>query len=375
MKLIDRYIARQYLTNILALLAILFSFVVTIDASINIDEFWEAAGEPTADGEEPGLVRRVTLTALWIAHLWWPRLLQLFNMMLGIVLVGAMGFTCVQLVRHRETVAVLASGLSLRRVAAPILGVSLFMVGLAAVNQEAVLPRVAKLLTREHRDLGTREATAGPIPLATGNQGQLLIYAARFDADRAVLEDALFIQRDPAGPGTLHITTELATWDTTALAWTAESASVEDLISPENSSAGEPVSIETDLDPTALTVLQYAGFSQNLSFRQIGRLLNQTRGGDANVRERLQRNRFGRIAMALSNLLIIVIALPFFLTRMPGNSLTGSLRGAPVAVACIIGATLGTSAPVPGVPAVVSVFLPVLVLAPLAIAVAISPKT
>lgn len=375
MKLIDRYIARQYLINIAALLAILFSFVVTIDASINIDEFWEAAGEPTADGEAPGLVRRVTLTGLWIAHLWWPRLLQLFNMMLGIVLVGAMGFTCVQLVRHRETVAVLASGLSLRRIAAPIIVVSALMVGLAAINQEAVLPSVAKLLTREHRDLGARQSVAGPIPLATGNQGRLLVYAGVFDADTAVLQDALFIERDGDGVGTRHITTGRATWNPDSRAWAAESATIEDLVDPAASAADVAVEITTDLDPTALTVLQYAGFSQNLSFRQIGTLLNQTRGGDANVRDRLQRNRFGRIAMAMSNMLIVVITLPFFLTRMPGNSLTGSLRGAPVAVACIIAATLGTSAPVPGVPAVVSVFLPVLVFAPLAVAVAISPKT
>ena len=374
MKLIDRYIARQYLINIAALLAILFSFVVTIDASINIDEFWEAAGETTT-GEEPGLVRRVTLTALWIAHLWWPRLLQLFNMMLGIVLVGAMGFTCVQLVRHRETVAVLASGLSLRRVALPIIAVSGMMVGLAAINQEFVLPKVAKLLTREHRDLGTRDTAAGPIPLATGNQGRLLIYATEFNADRASLEGALFIERDDNGVGIRHITTEHATWNPDANAWAAEAADIENLADPTASSAAVPVEIKTDLDPTALTVLQYAGFSQNLSFRQIGRLLDQTRGGDTNVRDRLQRNRFGRISLAICNLLVIIITLPFFLTRMPGNSLGGSLRGAPVAIACIVGMTLGTSAPVPGVPPIVSVFLPVLVLAPLAVAAATNPKT
>ncbi|MEO1585263.1 MAG: LptF/LptG family permease [Planctomycetota bacterium] len=372
MKLIDRYIARQYLINIAALLAILFSFVVTIDASINIDEFWEAAGE-TESGEPPGLVRRVTLTALWIAHLWWPRLLQLFNMMLGIVLVGAMGFTCVQLVRHRETVAVLASGLSLRRIAMPIIVVSALMVGLAAVNQEAVLPRVAKLLTREHRDLGIDQASAGPIPLATGNQGRLLIYAKEFDADNAVLTEPLFIERDDRGVGLRHITADRATW--TGDAWLASAASIDDIEAPEASAASVEVTIATDLDPTALTVLQYAGFSQNLSFRQIGRLLDQTEGGDPNVRDRLQRNRFGRVALAASNMLIVIVAMPFFLTRMPGQSLSGSLRGAPIAVVGIIGATLGANAPIPGVPAFVSVFIPVLVLAPLAVAVALNPKT
>ena len=374
MKILDRYIARQYLVNILALLTILFSFVVTIDASINIDRFWDLAGETgAADGEDSiGFIRQATLTVLLIADLWWPRLLQLFNLMLGVVLVGAMGFTCTQMVRHRETVAVLASGQSLRRVARPILLVSFGMVLLAQINQEAVLPRLAPLLTREHDDAGKRDLGAGSIPLARDNRNRLL-YARQFDASQGTLEGFLFIERSETGVGARHISGASARWDGSA--WVADEATIEILQGEDASQVGVPVRIETDLDPTALTVIQYAGFSQNLSWNQIGTLLEQTRGGDEAVREKLQRNRYGRVSLAITNLLTLVIAMPFFLTRMPGNTLASSLRGAPVAVAAIVGGTLGATAPVPGVPALVSVFIPVLVLAPLAVAVALNPKT
>ena len=113
MPLLDRSIAREYLINALTLLVVLLSFIVAIDVSLNIGRFAKAAEEVASQGGEPaGLIRRGLVTVWLIGDFWWPKLLQLYNYLLGIVLVGAMGFTCVQLVRHRETVAVLASGLT-----------------------------------------------------------------------------------------------------------------------------------------------------------------------------------------------------------------------------------------------------------------------
>ena len=138
MKLLDRYVAQQYLFNVLALFVILFSFVVTIDVAINIDRFIRNA-DRVAGGDAGGTLRRLTLAALLIADLWWPKLLQLYNFMLGLVLIGAMGFTVTQLVRHRELVAMLAGGQSLTRLFKPILIVAAAMTTLQVINQEFVL--------------------------------------------------------------------------------------------------------------------------------------------------------------------------------------------------------------------------------------------
>src|SRR5947207_593492 len=102
MNTLDRYIARQYLFNVLALLVVLFSFVVAVDVSLNADKFIEAVNriDPHAGG-----IRKAALVALGVLDMWWPKLLQLFNYLVGLVLVAAMGFTFTQLVRNRELVA------------------------------------------------------------------------------------------------------------------------------------------------------------------------------------------------------------------------------------------------------------------------------
>ena len=102
-----------------------------------------------------------------------PRLVRLMEprrslrwpILLGVVLIGGMGFTCAQLVRHRELVAVLASGVSLRRIARPILIVAIMLIGLQALNQELVLPRIAPLLTRDHGEAGKRGLGADRVKL------------------------------------------------------------------------------------------------------------------------------------------------------------------------------------------------------------------
>lgn len=372
MRILDRYIARQYALNILALYAILFAFVVTIDVAINLDWFWRLAGRREGTEAEPGVVRQFIVTVLLVADFWWPKLLSLFNTMLGLVLAGAMGFTCTQMVRHRELVAVLASGQSLRRVAAPILGVALAMTALASLNQELVLPRLAPLLAREHDQAGMRTAGLSSVNFVRDARGSWL-YAKQFDPSTGTLTDFEFIPCDERGLATQRIHGKAATWDGSA--WVSESATVEPVGGRGPTSTDQPVRIETDLDPVALVVRQYASYSQNLGWSQLGQLLTQTGEGDQKVRDRLQRTRFGRISVALTNLISLVLVMPFFLVRAPVSMLRHALRGTPVAVIALIGGTVGATAPIAGVSPVVSVFIPVLVLLPLAVAVAISPRT
>src|SRR4030095_16197065 len=109
-------------------------------------------------------LRQVVIMRLLGADIWWPRLLSLFNFLLGMVLVAAMGFTCSQLVRNRELVAVLTAGKSLYRVAMPIVAVALGMTAVQGLNQELVIPRVAPLLLRDQGDAGKRNLGQSRVP-------------------------------------------------------------------------------------------------------------------------------------------------------------------------------------------------------------------
>jgi lipopolysaccharide export system permease protein len=370
MKTLDRYIIRQFLFNVVALLVILFCFVVTIDIALNIDRFLRAADQISRAGGQPveGL-GRVAFACLLALDWWWPRLLMLFNFLLGTVMVGAMGFTFSQMARHRELVAVLAGGLSLHRVGRPIMLSALGLTGLAILNQELVLPPIAPLLTRDHNAVGRHELGVSSLPL-TPDAHNRLFAARQFDADAEILEGLYILERDEPGTAIRVITSARAHWD--GGAWILEEPRV------EARRAGAPTDvgpIQTDLDPTTLKMRRSAVLSQNLGTAKLTQLLRRPGLLDQRSRDQIERIRLGRFATMAANLLTLVIAMPFFLTRVPGNQLLRSLACAPIAIVALVGGVLGAAAAVPGLPAWLSTAIPVLILAPVAIAMISVVKT
>lgn len=378
MKILDRYIARLYLTNIVTLLVVLACFIVTIDFSLNVDRFVRRAREVAGvSPEDPSHLRVGLVTVLLIADLWWPRLLQLFNFLNGLVLTGAMGFTLSQLVRHRELVAVLASGQSLYRVARPVVLVALGMIGLQALNQELVIPRLAPLLTRDQGDAGRHSLGSAHVSLARDASGRVW-YAADFDADAGVLRDLYVWEREADGTPLARLTASSATyrdggWDLTDGRRESRTGTG---VTPQATAR-----IETNLDPIQLRARRFAGYNNALSWHQISEMLRAFQDVDPDSartradRDRLERMRWGRVSMTLASVLSLLITIPFFLTKIPGGLVVRALKCAPVAVVTLMGGVLGASAPVPGVPAALGVFLPVLVLVPIAIASLASVKT
>lgn len=364
MKILDRFIARQFLVNVVILLALLGAFVVAIDASLNADEFISAGrGLAATQGREPTPLRTAAVTLLLVVDLWWPRLLHLFNFLLGVVMVGAMGFTFAQMSRHRELVAVLASGQSLFRVARPIVVAAVGLTVLQGLNSELVLPRIAPLLARDRPAAAARALGPTRIPLARDGQGRVF-YAERFEGGAGVLEDVTIYELDEHGQPVARISADQATW--TDGAWQLAGGVIRQR---GDVGLGQPAPIqrvESDLDPTQLMMLRYRGYSQSMSWAQADRLLRSLRNLDERQEARLSRIKWGRVPTMLANLLALVIAIPFFLNREPRNMLIQSLRAAPIALGAVMGGVIGAAAGVPGFPPAVGVFLPVLVLTPMA---------
>ncbi len=370
MTLLDRYIARQYLTNIVVLMIILSGFVLTVDFSLNLGRYWDA--EYFRENGVGYGIRRMLIMTLLVLDLWWPRLIHLFNFLMGLILVGAMGFTLSQLVRHRELVAVLTSGQSLFRVARPFFLVALAMTALTALNQQFITPRIADRITRETRDIGRKELGESRVRPTVDAAGRFF-YAASFDADKGSLTDLYVWEKSPeTGLPIRRLHADRALWQDGA--WQLEHGFWE---SRQVGFIGkkEPVQrLETDLDPTMLKMKRFAIYGQNLSFTQAAAMLRRVEslGSDPEVAQR-NRDQFiraglGRVSSMASGLLTLLISMSFFLLREPRNMPLQALKCAPVGIGAIIAGVLGSSASVPGVPSALSVFLPVMVLTPIAIA-------
>lgn len=374
MTLLDRYIAKQYLINVIALMLILFSFVVVIDASLNIDRFMEIAdrmGNP--DGEDaPGSLRRWLVTLLLIGDFWWPKLLQLFNFLIGMILVGAMGFTFSQLSRNREFIALMAAGVGLHRVMKPVLGVAFFFMLLQGLNSELLIPRLAPLLVREHDDIGSRALGSAIVPLTLDGSGRLF-RAASFDADSGTMDGVYILERDENGKATRAITAEQAVYRDHGWDLTNGIAKQRGTATPQPPS---PITrVESSLDPNELRMNRYESYAQSLSFAQVSQMLARPTLSDPAKRARYARIKWGRFAIMISSLLALTIAMPYYITREPKNMVVQSLKCAPVAIIALIGGVLGASATIPGLPAAIGVFIPVMILSVVAVAQISALKT
>lgn len=368
MNRLDRYIARRYLANCVALFVVLFAFVVGIDVFLNLRRFIQAARDLDPDGSA---LKIAAATGLAVIDLWGPRLLQLFNYLSGLVIVMAAGFTAASMVRKRELVAALASGVSLHRLSAPMAMAAAVVIGAQALNQEFLLPKVAHLLPRDAKDIGQRKLETFRVTLLRDGSGRLW-NAATFEPTEQRLERVAIWERDANGYITRRISADEAVWEGDA--WRLIGGIAE---RPGAGQQREVVErVPTDLDPTVILVRQVAGFGQSLSWRQINAALSQRAVPiDETTRNRLNRIRFGRVAMMLSNFCVLLIAIPFFFTRTPVNMAARSFRVAPVIAVAMIGSVVGVTSPLPGLPVWLAVFFPPLVLAPIAIAALSSMRT
>lgn len=381
MSTLDRYITRQLIINTLLLLFMLFCFVVMVDVSLNAQRFLRLAGAAVREqaGEESSGIRVVLVAIFGVVDLWWPRLVQLYNYIIPLVLCGAVGFTYVQLVRHREVVAALAGGISLYRLARPVFLVALVFIGIQVLNQELLIPRIAPLIARNNTDVGKREFDTFPLRLVADGSRRLFL-AGEFNPTTSTLTDLNVWERDETGKAVRRISADSARWDGSV--WQLTNGRARPLGALDARRSGDPrlappvpvASLQTDLDPTSILTERYRAFSQSLSWGQIGRVLASP-GVKPDVREQMVRIGMGRVSLIVCTFLTLVMVLPFFLVREPRNMLLQSLKAAPVAIGGIIGAVLGTATAIPGVPAEYGVFIPVLTLLPMAVGTVSAMRT
>lgn len=367
MNLIDRHILARFFSNFVLLFLLLFIFAAAIDVILNLDRFVDAAREELDASAGP--MRTTLKSVVLMLHFEAPRIFQFYAYLHGLVAVGAMGFTLAQMHRHRELVAVMASGVSLHRVAMPFI-VAVFVLSLVQmINQEAVLPKVAPLLLRDHRQIGEAGVNEFEVRFTADSKGTLL-QSPSFDPHTRILSSPTFIERDDAGRATRRIGADSATWDDARGGWVLANSSVMTLRkdSTVSSDTVRSPAIDlyvTDISPQVLIVRRFGQFTAMLSMEQIREMLGSPGVADEAA---LRRHLYARFSSVLVNLLVMLIALPSFLLREPANLLLQSVQCAVMSVPAMIGAAIGMMVQLPGVTPAVSVFMPVLVLIPIALA-------
>lgn len=361
--------------NFIALFTLFFLLGAVIDIIVNLDEFDTIAGNLASDGT---IITHIFVLLRVAIEFEGPRLFQVFAHLHGVIAIGAMAFTAATMHKAREFVAIMAVGVSLRRVSIPFLFVTAAISFVALLNQELILPKVAPLLLRDHGESGEQSAGSFQVPLTPDQHGTLLL-AVALDPETSELTEPTFLERDEKGRMTKHVQAISATWDSaTDGGWVLqEGQSVDILFDNDTAQASiiAPVQIEyyaTELSPHILTLHRYGQYISMLGMSQLNNMLNTSGAFDAQM---LRRHWYARFASIAINLLAMVLVLPLFVTRDPVNMSQQAVKCGAIALTVLFGSTVIMLMPVAGIPAMVSVFLPAIVLFPVALLRIVSQRT
>ena len=374
MKILDRYIIRQFAVNFLILLFVLNSLFIMIDLMLDLDEFVDAAQKRAADASWDGLTLQLVLT-MFDFH--GPMVVLVYVFLSGLVVVAAVGFTFNGLTRNRELVAIVTSGISMYRIAAPVVVAGIFLNALALPIQEYVIPRLAPRLARTKSQLKHGDAARYSIHYQADSVGNLFS-AGRFDAQSLTLRGVMI--REVADDGTFlrRISADEAVWDQRREGWNLVQGHASSVV-PGSSDVADGMfsddeSIEffsTDLSPQALLARRATIFPRLLSLQDLQSLANNPNVDQRQIRQ-IMHSRFSLLVV---NVLILVMSLGFFLVREPSNLLALAVKAASLTLSAYFNAVVVMQLGATFLNPVAAAWLPVVVYLPVCVMMLQSVKT
>ena len=140
MRIIDRYLLRQFLWTFVICYVRLTGLYIVLDAFTNLEEFLRYAHK--GGGVLAMMASHYSYRGIWF-----------FDKFAGLLTLIAAMFTVTWIQRHNEMTALMSAGVSRVRVVAPVIGAAMVIAILAAANRELVIPRFREQLTRRPKDL------------------------------------------------------------------------------------------------------------------------------------------------------------------------------------------------------------------------------
>ena len=355
LRILDRYLIREFLIGYGIAVGVVLGLRVTLDLFAQFDEFVEQ-GEGT--GSET--VSRVLMSIL---SYYGPRLFEYFRDFSGMIIMAAAAFSLVRMKRDNEFVAILASGVSLKRVMAPILAMGLVFNGLMIADQELLLPRIADRLALEIDDVnGIRSM---PLPLL--NDGDDYVFTAElFEAEYQRLVNLYVIMRldgDYAG----EILAPQAVWVSQDEENDEGYWSLHEGVQIIEGKSHELTRFPTTLSPRRLLLQRHSNFKSLLDSRQLRQLLNEGDLRQSDYQVTLNELYF-RFTDPIINMLMLLLALPLLVSRdLRGQGRSSLLLALAGPVSCFVFTFACKLMVVEWWDPMLAAWLPIIVFSPLAL--------
>ncbi len=319
MKRIDRYIIWSFLINYLLALSVQVGMYILLDIIVNFDLFTRGATYI-----HTGLFSAAAGLLGEIISFYMYRTLVIFQMMSGVIPLLAAGFTMIRMTRHRELTALLASGVSLYRIAAPVILCAIGFTLLVVLDQEVLMPGNINQLLRKHGQVTAAFVQNEPIYFIPESDHSLVL-ATSYDPATKTLRNVRIIERTAAGVPTARILAKKAVWEADAGEGPMRGGwLMSDVLQINDRKAGDPrrhpqlvkqMIYYTPLNPEQLKLMFEKKAVDYLSTAQINRMIIFS---PPSTRVALEKIMYTRISQLIMNMVMLLIGIPFLLTREPG---------------------------------------------------------
>jgi len=352
MTIIDRYIVRSFLFSYAVLLAVGIGLYVISDLLVNLDEF--------AENRELSFAEVVWAMADYYGY----NVPLYFSQLAGPVMAFAAAYTVGMMLRNNEMSALIAAGMPLQRLAAPILVAAVPLAALWLANRELVLPKFATKIARQRDDVtGTRTAS---IEFARDDRDAILT-ARRIRPREGRLEGVVIVE-PRLGGGVIQA--DAATYDASRKTWRlevgrriSEQALSDDPAAPRMLHYDPVDEYPFTLSPEEVLLRQSSQWTGLLSLQQMNALL-RSRNLPNLAGVRMSRHIW--LTQPVLQLLLVALVVPFFLVREPCSVLLAGGRALLVAGAFFCISFIAHSMSATPFPALVA-WLPILLFTPVAV--------
>ncbi len=376
MRLLDKYIIKNFLINYLLAFSVLVGMYVLLDLIVNFDQFTRASATVHASG-----IGVVVTIFTEIANYYAYRMLVIFQQVCGAIPLLAAGFTMVRMTRNNELSAMLASGVSLYRVAVPIVICSIAFNLLVVLDQEVFMPQCVNQLLRSRGALSANIGQTQPLYFVPESDHSLVL-ASKYSPKKKELWNVRIIERNRQGKPIGRILAKKAIWQNhggegpVAGSWRMyDVVQINDQRKANPDDAPEVVSqmdYYTPLNPKQLKLIFQQKAVDFLSTAQIEHLIVNS---PPSTRVALEEIMHVRFTQPIMNMLMLLLAIPFLLTREPSRLVGNMFRCTAVSAGCFIGTFILFQMAGTVVPPLLGAWLPVLLFGPLAVALLDTIKT
>ena len=321
-KILDKYIAKNFLIGYVIAFGVLMGLRIIIDLFVNLDEFTEHADL----GALAVIGNILTFYSL--------NSLLYFRDFAGMITVVAAAFSLGRMIHSNELVAVMASGVSLKRVIMPIIFLSVILTGLLVIDQELLIPPLSDKLVRGQDAIPGQEKY--DVWFIDDDNGSL-ICSEEFDVKTSMMYRPTIITRSKKAGSTVWAVTgrifaEKAVYNPKTASWDL----TDGLLMEKGSTTGALpiVSYASNITPKDIPVMRRAQHITMLSSHQLSVLAAQkTKIKDL---AQLYSQKHFRITDPIISLVMLMISLPILVCRDPKSMKLAIMISFATTSACFI---------------------------------------